>query len=712
MTRTIIHNRWARAALALFVLLGVMLCTFPVLHTKAAEVKYQNVPEPTENSIIFSLKTEPNKYITIKKGGAAQYQEGGKGDGGWQYDGDPGEKITLTVKVLNPHGDYFGRIVYYSKEGTLRNSFLQPVVEEQMDGSKAGDNTEFKESYYDAFYKEILEADQNAQVIVYCQDEAEVLSGSFAELYKNKYLNLDTKNLKKITFQSPKQTPTKMALVVGSNSKETMFLKNGFAYFTPGTYELGLNIRSEFPDSGSTWDQDNEYWYFDEPITIKNATTLTLDFKDETQKYTLNFDKAYDSASQFGVDIYIDHNNMRVDEQVIADEDYPSGSYVTAYKNGYPYYSVYLKQDDITFYFSHNYYEEKKSVNSINIGRIISGALDYEPTDKFTNEFKPGTDFRFTDYSTDEYGNYCGGGSTEEDKSWESKVEGYIVFTEKDTGEVIYQTLDHKDYGYLVTKLPSKEGNYSIEATYFTKAKMPKNPVTPENPGIIAGSPKTLNGLVKGPDGKWAMYKNGKVDTTATGIFQNENGWWRVEKGYVNFKANGIYQNENGWWKTTNGKVTFKETGVFQNENGWWRVEDSKVNFKANGIYQNENGWWKTTNGKVTFKETGVFQNSNGWWRVENSKVNFKANGIYQNEYGWWKTTNGKVTFKENGIFQNENGKWVVKDSKVDFSANGFVSTEQGTYWVENGKVDTNKNGKFESEGTTFTLKNGEVIDF
>ena len=152
-----------------------------------------------------------------------------------------------------------------------------------------------------------------------------------------------------------------------------------------------------------------------------------------------------------------------------------------------------------------------------------------------------------------------------------------------------------------------------------------------------------LNGIVKGPDGKWAMYKDGKVDTSYTGIAKNQYGWWRVKNGYVDFNANSIYQNEYGWWKCTNGKVTFDE----------------------NGIYKNEYGWWKTTNSKVTFQE----------------------NEIYKNDYGWWKTTKSKVTFKETGIFKNKYGKWYCKDSKVDFNKNGKVKYNGTAYTVKDGKV-------------------------
>lgn len=172
-------------------------------------------------------------------------------------------------------------------------------------------------------------------------------------------------------------------------------------------------------------------------------------------------------------------------------------------------------------------------------------------------------------------------------------------------------------------------------------------------------------GLIKGSDGKWAVYKDNKVDVSVTGIVKNDFGWWRVEKGYVNFNANSIYKNQYGWWKTTDGKVTFKETGVFKNEYGWWRVEDSKVNFKANGIYKNPYGWWKTTNGKVTFKE----------------------NGVFKNEYGWWKVKDSKVDFSFTGIASNKNGKWYIKNGKVDFSKNGKVKYNGTTYTIKNGKV-------------------------
>ncbi|MBP5272152.1 MAG: hypothetical protein ILO43_04205 [Clostridia bacterium] len=108
-----------------------------------------------------------------------------------------------------------------------------------------------------------------------------------------------------------------------------------------------------------------------------------------------------------------------------------------------------------------------------------------------------------------------------------------------------------------------------------------------------------LSGLVKGPDGKWAVYKNGTVDTSVTSIVKNQYGWWRVVNGYADFKANSIYKNQNGWYKCTGGKVTFDETGVYQNENGWWYCKNSKVDFNYNGPVEYNGIRYEVVNGRA-----------------------------------------------------------------------------------------------------------------
>ncbi|MBQ1548909.1 MAG: hypothetical protein IIZ65_00625 [Clostridia bacterium] len=130
-----------------------------------------------------------------------------------------------------------------------------------------------------------------------------------------------------------------------------------------------------------------------------------------------------------------------------------------------------------------------------------------------------------------------------------------------------------------------------------------------------------LNGIVQGPDGKWAMYVDGVVDTGYTGIAQNKYGWWRIENGYVNFNAQSIYQNEYGWWKCTDGKVTFKEQEIYQNQYGWWKCTDSEVTFKETGIFKNKYGKWYCKNSKVDFNKNGKVKYNGKTYTVKNGKV-------------------------------------------------------------------------------------------
>ena len=175
------------------------------------------------------------------------------------------------------------------------------------------------------------------------------------------------------------------------------------------------------------------------------------------------------------------------------------------------------------------------------------------------------------------------------------------------------------------------------------------------------------NGVLQGEDGNWYLYKNGVVDTSYTGISNNQMGWWRIVNGKVDFNCNSVENNENGWWKIVNGKVDFNYTGISNNRNGWWRIVNGKVDFNCNSVENNENGWWKIVNGKVDFGYTGISNNRNGWWRIENGKVNFNFNGLANNQNGWWKIVNGKVDFSYNGNVKYNGATYKIVNGKVVF---------------------------------------------
>lgn len=206
-----------------------------------------------------------------------------------------------------------------------------------------------------------------------------------------------------------------------------------------------------------------------------------------------------------------------------------------------------------------------------------------------------------------------------------SSIEGQIAFLmyELQTGyRNVYATLlsasNNADGAYNAAyrfcydfERPANKSGRSSE-----RANLARNTYWPAYKSFVI-----LNGIVKGPDGKWALYDDGNVRTDYTGIAENSLGWWRIENGYVNFNAYGVYKNEYGWW----------------------RVEGGKVTFEADGIYKNEYGWWKTTDSKVTFKETGIFSNKYGKWYVKDSKVDFKKNGKVKYNGKTYTVKDGKV---------------------------------------------------------------------
>ena len=180
----------------------------------------------------------------------------------------------------------------------------------------------------------------------------------------------------------------------------------------------------------------------------------------------------------------------------------------------------------------------------------------------------------------------------------------------------------HAYIGAQVLKaIPDVEDPAPAEEPAEQPAQEDPAPAQPDTPAQEDPAKDLLNGVEQGPDGRWAMYVDGVVDTSYTGIAQNRNGWWRIENGYVNFNAQSIYQNEYGWWKCTDGKVTFKEQEIYQNQYGWWKCTDSKVTFKETGIFKNKYGKWYCKDSKVDFNKNGKVKYNGKTYTVKNGKV-------------------------------------------------------------------------------------------
>ncbi len=135
--------------------------------------------------------------------------------------------------------------------------------------------------------------------------------------------------------------------------------------------------------------------------------------------------------------------------------------------------------------------------------------------------------------------------------------------------------------------------------------------------------------VVQDSDGRWVCMKNGKIETSYTGIAHNQYGWWRIKKGVVDFDATGVCQNEYGWFYVRDGRVDWDYTGFAHNQYGWWYIRNGEVNWTANGVYQKGDDWYYVRCGSIDFGYTGLASNQYGNWYVKKGKVDFNKNGSY-----------------------------------------------------------------------------------
>ncbi len=274
------------------------------------------------------------------------------------------------------------------------------------------------------------------------------------------------------------------------------------------------------------------------------------------------------------------------------------------------------------------------------------------------------------------------------DEGWNTGLGGQAKCYEYGTVERDGSTPARATWAYVLTEPVLPDGTKIEIASFFEDAAWLAAIQSEGRLEEVSDIPSPIkDGLATDENGVWHMYKNDVIDTTFTGLANNEHGWWYVANGDLDWNYNGITNNEHGWWKVTNGKVDFGYTGVAQNEHGWWYVANGKVDFAYNSVAANEHGWWKIKDGKVDFTYNGLANNEHGWWYLKDGKVDFTYNGVVNNEHGWWKVTNGKVDFTFTGVAQNEHGWWYIKDGKVDFSYSGQYTKDNETWLIIDGKV-------------------------
>ena len=240
------------------------------------------------------------------------------------------------------------------------------------------------------------------------------------------------------------------------------------------------------------------------------------------------------------------------------------------------------------------------------------------------------------------------------------------------------------------------------------------------------------DGLNKGPDGLWYYYVDNEVDTSFTGMAQNQYGWWYVKNGQLDRTYTGMAQNQYGWWYMKNGQLDRTYTGMAQNQYGWFYMKNGKLDRTYTGISYNQygrfyikngqldrtytgmvldtDGWCYVKEGKVDPNYTGMAQNQYGWWYMKNGKLDRTYTGMAQNQYGWFYMKNGQLDRTFTGMARNDYGWWYIKNGQLDRTYTGLATNPYGTWYMQNGKLDTKFSGKVTLNGKTYTIVNGKVM--
>ena len=194
----------------------------------------------------------------------------------------------------------------------------------------------------------------------------------------------------------------------------------------------------------------------------------------------------------------------------------------------------------------------------------------------------------------------------------------------------------------------------------------------------VKNDPRKKKGFCRDDDGKYKFFRNGKVDTSFTGVAKdNTTGkWFFVRKGYYDRTYTGIAKNPNNncWFYVREGKLDWSKTGLVKRpENGnYYYVEKGKVNWDFTGMVLDEE------KGLYFYVKRGMFQrDANGMYRMQDRK--------------FYHVRNGRVMTKYSGFTTYKGENWYIKKGALDFNVSGKVEGEidgvKATYVVSRGRV-------------------------
>ncbi len=299
----------------------------------------------------------------------------------------------------------------------------------------------------------------------------------------------------------------------------------------------------------------------------------------------------------------------------------------------------------------------------------------------------------------------------------ESELLIYRVNTAEDSAETAITWSDGSDSGIAIENVQKEEtGAVTFDVNYI----------------------KPKEGLQYDAEtNSWYLYKKGKIDTTYTGLAQNENGWWYVkngkldwnytgltyyygtwyyvQKGALNWNYNGFVQHvDKKWYYVQGGKIRFDFTGLAKHvDNKWYYAEKGIINWNYTGLAKNTyNSWYYVTKGKYNPSYTGLVYYYGTWYYVQKGTLNWNYNGFVQHvDKKWYYVQGGKIRFDFTGLAKHIDNKWYYAEKGIiNWNYTGLAkNTYDYWYYVKNGKYDATYTGLVYYYGTWYYVQKGTL---
>ena len=183
---------------------------------------------------------------------------------------------------------------------------------------------------------------------------------------------------------------------------------------------------------------------------------------------------------------------------------------------------------------------------------------------------------------------------------------------------------------------------------------------------LYSDLPGEQNGLFKNPiDGNWYYYKNGKMDTSYTGMVAFGKDWFYVKNGVLDRKYTGLVQQDKEWWYVEKGEWNKAYTGLAACNNRQGYVRKGYLYTKGNGLTKINSVWYYLKDGWVRQDYTGMVALGEDWFYVKN--------GMLDRSY--------------TGLGPNENDLWYIKKGQWLSDFTGSLKIEDEIYYIEKGVV-------------------------